>query len=51
MQLQPVAKIFLVCRVYTCRFDNQSLNKKLVCIFYVVKFTRYMVYEEDKKPV
>jgi len=38
---------WILCRVYTCRFDNQVQNEKLVeKYFCVVKVTRYIVYEE-----
>jgi len=38
------------CRVYTCRFDNQVPNAKLVKkYFLVVKLAQYFVCEEDIK--
>jgi len=40
-----------LCRVYTCRFDNQVPNEKLVKKhFCVVKVTRCIVCKEDRKP-
>jgi len=39
-----------LCRVYTCRFDNQMLNRKLVKkYFIVVKLAQYFVCDENKK--
>jgi len=38
------------CRVYTCRFDNQVPNGKLVKkSFLVVKLAKYFVCEEDMR--
>jgi len=39
-----------LARVYTCKFDNQVPNRKLVKkLFFVVKFAQYFVCEEDRK--
>jgi len=38
------------CRVYTCRFDNQVLNGKLVKKYFLVtKLAQYLICEEDRK--
>jgi len=39
-----------LCRVYTCRFDNQVPNEKHVKKYYlVVKLAKYFVCEVDRK--
>jgi len=39
-----------LCRVYTCRFDNQVTNEKLIKkYFHVVKIAQYFVYKVDRK--
>jgi len=38
------------CCVYTCRFDNQVPNGKLVKkYFLIVKLAQYLVCEKDRK--
>jgi len=40
----------MLYRVYTCRFDNQIPNGKLLIkYFLVVKLAQYFVCEEDRK--
>jgi len=39
-----------ICRVYTCRFNNQIPNGKFVKkYFLVVKLAQYLVSKEDRK--
>jgi len=47
-----VRTLFSLCRVYTCRFDNQIPNEKLVKKYFLVaiaKLAQYFVCEEDRK--
>jgi len=40
----------VLCCVYTCRFDNQIPNGKLVKkYFHVVKLAKYFVCKEERK--
>jgi len=40
-----------LCRVYTCRFDNQVPNGRLVKKYFLVdKLAQYFVCEVDRKP-
>jgi len=39
-----------LCRVYTCRFDNQVANERLIKkYFVVVKLAQYFVCKVDRK--
>jgi len=39
-----------LCRVYTCRFDNQVTNEKLIKkYFLVVKLTQYFVCDVNRQ--